>query len=494
MRRTSTILLTAALTTTILTPPATTHATEPGQNKHPNILLVYTDDHAQWAVGAYGNNEVLTPNIDRLAADGMRFDQAFTKPVCSPSRAMLLSGQYSHRLAIPDYIPYGNPVHAGNGLPAGTPTIASVLKNAGYATGLVGKWHIGYGEKYYPDNFGFDRAEGYRYIAPGKEYPGVGRIPFLVDGQEDPHFGRSSDIPSDCTTILADRAIDFLQTNRTKPFFLYLAFYRPHLPWLRVPEKDYAPYKDQPLTVPDPLADSTVSHEKLQELTRLYYANVTCADRNLGRVLTTLDRLNLADNTIVIFIGDNGFMVGHHNLLGKGNARRLHVNQRGRISRDRGTRANMFDESVRVPFIVRWPGTVKPATSSDALISTIDVFPTLADATGRKTPSTVDGQSLLPLLKGNPDVDWRNAYCDTYDMIYLGDNGEKPHMRMIRTHDWKLILHNDENGNPLDNGRRHELFHLATDPGEHNNLYGRATAKDIQQDLQAQLEAWMHTQ
>ena len=136
--------------------------------KRPNVLLIYTDDHAQWATGAYGNKEVHTPNMDRLAAEGLRFTQGFTKPVCSPSRAMLLSGQYSHRLGIPDYIPYGNPVHAGNGLPAGTPTTASLLKGGGYAAGLVGKWHIGYGETYYPTRFGFDTAEGYRYVAPGK--------------------------------------------------------------------------------------------------------------------------------------------------------------------------------------------------------------------------------------------------------------------------------------------------------------------------------------
>ena len=125
----------------------------------PNVLLIYTDDHAQWAVGAYGNEDVHTPTMDALAAEGMRFDRGFTKPVCSPSRAMVLTGLYSHRLGIPDFIPHGNPVVSGNGLPSGTPTIASVLKQSGYRTGLVGKWHLGYGEKYYPENFGFDDGQ-----------------------------------------------------------------------------------------------------------------------------------------------------------------------------------------------------------------------------------------------------------------------------------------------------------------------------------------------
>ena len=171
----------------------------PGERS--NVLLIYTDDHAQWAVGAYGNSEVHTPNIDRLAAEGMRFTQAFTKPVCSPSRAMLLTGRYSHRLGIPDYIPYGNPVRADNGLPPGTPTIASVLNSAGYGTGLIGKWHLGYGEKYYPQRFGFDTAEGYRYVAPGKRYDNPGRIPYLVGGNEQERLGKSADVATDCTTI-----------------------------------------------------------------------------------------------------------------------------------------------------------------------------------------------------------------------------------------------------------------------------------------------------
>ncbi len=470
----------------LLTGALATHAA-----RKPNALLIYTDDHAQWAMGAYGNKEVHTPNMDRLAAAGMRFTRGFTKPVCSPSRAMLLTGQYSHRLGIPDYIPYGNPVHAGNGLPAGTPTVASALKNVGYATGLVGKWHLGYGEKYYPTRYGFDVAEGYRYVPPGKDYPNTGKIPYLVDGEERARFGKSAEVVSDCTTILADRAIDFIRSNQERPFFLFLSFYRPHLAWLPVPEQDYARYRDRPVTVPDPPAGSSMTKEKLEELTRLYYANITCADRNMGRVFEALDGLGLEQDTVVIFIGDNGFMVGQHNLLGKGNARNLHVNERGRISRDRGTRANMFEESVLVPFVVRWPGVVKPGTASDALVSTIDVLPTLAAIAGARVSSAIDGRSFLPLLEGDSAAARRDAWFDTYDMIYLGDNGEKPHLRMIRTDDWKLVLHEDEHGRPLDAGRRHELFDLKRDPGELSNLHGHPEARAMQQSLETRLREWM---
>ncbi len=463
--------------------------------KRPNVLLIYTDDHAQWAVGAYGNKDVYTPYMDRLASEGMRFTQGFTKPVCSPSRAMLLSGQYSHRLGIPDYIPYGNPVHVDNGLPAGTATIASLLKSAGYTTGLVGKWHLGYGQKYYPQRFGFQKAEGYRYIAPGKRYDRGGQIPYLIDGQEVGHFRKSSVIESDSTTILADRAIKFLRSHSEDPFFLFLSFYRPHLRWRPVPDEDFDLYRDRPVEVPELVADSSVTKDQLRELMRLYYANITCADRNMGRVLNVLDQLNLTANTIVIFVGDNGFMVGQHGLLGKGNARRVHIDEQlgsgALYSRAKGTRANMFEDSIRVPFIVRWPGVAKPGTTSDALVSTIDILPTLAESAGARIPAGVDGRSLLPLLAGDSEAAWRDAYFDTYDMIYLGDNGEKPHMRMIRTDDWKLVLYHDERGQPLDQGDRHELFDLKDDPGELANLYGKPSAQYVQQELETKLLDWM---
>jgi len=456
----------------------------------PNVLLIYTDDHAQWAVGAYGNEEIHTPNMDRLAREGIRFTQGFTKPVCSPSRAMLLTGLYSHRLNIPDYIPYGNPVYVDNGLPAGTPTIASILKEAGYATGLVGKWHLGYGEKYYPEYFGFDQAEAYRYLAPGDSGMKAWEIPFLINGKEVKRFRNDPQH----TDILSERAIDFIRTHNQKPFFLYLSIYLPHQPWDAIPEEDRAHYTEKPLTIPDlsSFPGSTVGKENLMELTRQYYSCVTCVDRNIGKVLNALDEQGLADNTIVIFIGDNGFMVGQHDLLGKGNAAVLHVDDQGRPSRDRGRRPNMFDNSILVPFIIRWPGVIQPGTTNNSLVSTIDILPTLTEIAGLSTEDLkVDGCSLYPLLRDKTDRNWRSAYFDTYDMIYNGNNGEIPYMRMVRTDDWKLILYQDEHGQPLDHDSRHELFNLKTDSGELNNLYGIESYNRVQKKLVSQLQTWM---
>lgn len=428
----------------------------------PNVLVIFTDDHGQWAVGAYGNEDVHTPNMDRLAAEGMRFTRGFTKPVCSPSRAMLLTGLYSHRVGIPDFIPHGNPVVSGNGLPRGTPTIASVLKKAGYDTALVGKWHLGYGEKYFPGHFGFDLAEGFRYIAPGKEIDSVGRIPFLVDGEEVDRFRHDPNH----TDVLADRSIEFLNRDRgDRPFFLFLSIYLPHLPWGAVTEQDRAPYEGRTLDVSGIEGDP----DRVRELRRDYYANISCADRNIGRVLDRIDELDLAGNTLVFFIGDNGFNVGQHGLLGKGNARIF--------DRDR-RRPNMFDHSVLVPFLVRWPGIVEPGSVSDAMVATIDVLPTLAAITGQEDSMQVDGRSLLPLLRGNTPEEWRDAWLDNYDMTYL----ERDFMRMIRTDDWKLVTHSTS---------EHELFDLANDPGELQNLYSRPEVKSVRRDLEARLEEWM---
>jgi len=446
-----------------------------GGASKPNVILIYTDDHAQWAVGSYGNKDVHTPHMDRLAIDGMRFTRGFTKAVCSPSRAMVLTGLYSHRVGIPDFIPHGNPVVSGNGLPPGTPTIATVLKKAGYRTGLIGKWHLGYGEKYYPQKFGFDVAEGFRYIAPGTVNENVGKIPFLVDGRDVPRFRYDKQH----TDILADRAIDFIEQPGDQPFFLYLSIYLPHLPWEAVPDEDRAYYKGKKLNVPDlgEFPKATMGENELRELMRSYYANITCADRNIGRVLAALDSLDLVKDTLVFFIGDNGFNVGQHGLLGKGNALTLGTNDR---------KPNMFDESVRVPFIVRWPGVIEAGSISDAMVSTIDVLPTLIEITGAETRLQLDGKSMLPILKSQRGTPWRDAWFDTYDMTYL----KKDHMRMIRTDDWKLVFHFDAAGKPLPH-RGHELFNLSADPGELNNLYGNDDLASVRQSLEARLCKWI---
>jgi arylsulfatase A-like enzyme len=252
----------------------------------PNVVVLLADDLGYQDVGCYGG-PVKTPAIDQLAAGGLRFTDFYSGcAVCSPSRAMLMTGQYSHRYDIPDYIL--PPAKSDRGLPVGTPTIASVLKKKGYVTGLIGKWHLGYGEKYYPKLFGFDIAEGFRYVAPGKQWS-ISEMLFPIDGEYLEKF-RSNPQHTD---ILAERAINFIRNNHQKPFFLYLATYLPHLPWQPVPEEDRTHYIDKPLLVPDNsiftgITRESITNRKLQNLTREYYACVSCVDRNIGKVLNVL--------------------------------------------------------------------------------------------------------------------------------------------------------------------------------------------------------------
>ncbi|GJM30435.1 MAG: N-acetylgalactosamine-6-sulfatase [Cyclobacteriaceae bacterium] len=458
----------------------------------PNIIVIFSDDQAQWTVGAYGNKDVSTPNMDRLAVEGMMFTNGFTKPVCSPSRAMLLTGLYSHRVGIPDYILPAD--QSTRGLPVGTPTIASILKKKGYVTGLIGKWHLGYGERYYPEKYGFDVADVYRYNAPG-ETTGLDDIDNIIRGKrvskfiEDPENG----------DILFERAVEYIRKNQNNRFFLYLSTYKPHLPWI-VPDRDHNVYKDKEISLPDisnfsGITRETVNKTNLERVMKEYYAAVTNTDRNLGKVLDELDALGLAKNTLIFYIGDNGFMVGQHGMLGKGNARVMYIREGAHkygdyLGREYGTAPNMLDNSVLVPFMVKWPGVIEPGSVNKNLVSTIDVLPTIMDIVGIESDLNVDGKSMVPLLKGE-ETNWRKYYCDTYDMIHLGDNGEQPHMRMLRSDKWKYITYEDEMGRPLDNGTRNQLFNLDTDPEELVNLYDKEEYDETIKFLESSLRNWM---
>lgn len=459
----------------------------------PNIIIIFSDDQAQWTVGAYGNKDVFTPNMDRLADEGMMFTNGFTKPVCSPSRAMLLTGLYSHRVGIPDYILPAD--QSTRGLPVGTPTIASLLKENGYTTGLIGKWHLGYGENYYPEKYGFDVADLYRYNAPG-ETTGLDDIDNILRGKrvskfiEDPENG----------DILFDRAIDFIKENKDNRFFLYLSTYKPHLPWI-VPERDHNVYRDKKISLPDlsgfsGITKETVNKTNLERTLKEYYAAVTNTDRNLGKVLDELDGLGLAKNTLIFYIGDNGFMVGQHGMLGKGNARVMYIKDGAHkygdyLGREFGTAPNLLEESVLVPFMVKWPGVIEPGSVNNNLVSTIDVLPTIMDVVEAKSTIKVDGKSMTPLFKGDDKTPWRKYYCDTYDMIHLGNNGEKPHMRMLRSQKWKYVIYEDETGSTMDNGERNQLFDLEADPQELINLYDRDEFKETIIFLESALRNWM---
>jgi uncharacterized sulfatase len=400
--------------------------------------------------------------MDRIGREGARFLNAFVPtPVCSPSRASFMTGRYGTQLNITDWIA-PQEADAGMGLPVGVVTWPEVLRKNGYTTALIGKWHLGAQKQYHPRQRGFDHFFG--FLGGGNEPMN----PILeLDGKEQKYEGSLPD-------LLVDDALRFIKANRARPFAVCLHFRAPHLPYGPVPEEDSAPFKDLDPTIPKfPALDVA----QVKKWTRDYYASIHSVDRNLGRLLKDLDNLDLAQKTIVLFTSDHGYMIGHHGLNTKGNA---HWIAGGVIG---PKRPNMFEESIRVPLLIRWPGAVKPGTDIEAPVSNIDTFASVLGMLNVPVPEKVkqEGADFSPLLRGQK-VPWRDTIYGQYD---LHNNG-LAYMRMIRTPEWKLVRHHHSNF--LD-----ELYHLAVDPGEAKNLYQNQTHRKVRDSLQARLTAWQRS-
>lgn len=418
----------------------------------PNIVFLYTDDQARWAVGAYGNREVRTPNLDRLAREGAIFRNAFTvTPVCSPSRASMFAGRYPTQLGIADWI---NPrTEPDLGLRPSTILWPELLKAHGYATALVGKWHLGTRPEFHPTRQGFDRFFGFldggnRPIDPRLEVEGTVR-----------------DLKGSLPDLLVDEGIRFVDSSRDRPFLLSIHFRAPHAPYGPVPDADSAPFRDL-----DPIIPGVpgLPRERVKTLTREYYASVHSVDRNVGRLLARLAELGVMDSTYVIHTSDHGYMIGHHGLWHKGNAAWL-------VEGKKGHRPNMFDDSIRVPLLVRGPG-IAPGTEIDRVVSNLDHFPTVLDLVGLGVPENLrlEGRSFAPLLRGE-NVEWDDTLIGQYDMHHYQTDS----MRMVRTPEWKLVLHGLTG--PV------EFYHLSGDPGETRDLGRSADHQEVRSRLRTRL-------
>lgn len=438
------------------------------QAKRMNIIVIVTDDQSRWSVGAYGNREAITPNMDRLAREGALFTNAFVAtPVCSPSRATFLTGLYPTRMGITDYI--GLEARARLGLPPERTTWPEVLQQNGYVTALEGKWHLGMQPQFHPTRNGYDHFYGF---VSGASTP---MDPVLeVDGKEQKLTGSMPD-------LLVDDAIRFLDANRSRPFALSLHFRAPHLPYGPVPEEDSALFKDLDPTIPDfPGLDKA----QVKQWYREYYASVHSVDRNLGRLLARLEELGLSEDTIVVFTSDHGYMIGQHGMHSKGNGWWVVGGLRG------PRRPNMWDDSLMVPLIIRWPGVVKPGTVIDECVSNIDTFASVLGMLGIPIPKGVeqDGLDFSPFLRGEKVAVWRDAVFGQYDL----HNSNLAFMRSIRTDKWKLVRFHLTN-------LMNELYNLEDDPGELHNLYydpaysyyaPNEAYKEIRDQLEKRLAEW----
>ncbi|HEY5312327.1 MAG TPA: sulfatase-like hydrolase/transferase [Pirellulales bacterium] len=420
----------------------------------PNFLFVFTDDQRWDAMGVVQREQgdrarfpwLATPNMDRLAQGGTRFRNAFvTMSLCAPSRATFLTGRYSHLNGVANnHSPF----------PTDNVTYASLLRAAGYTTGYVGKWHM----DTQVERPGFDFAAS--FVGQGRYFD----CPIVVNGQEKPSTGWVDDVST-------DYALGFLKENRSRPFALVVGFKTTHGPFdpperakerfagdearpvpnLDVPAIYQAGVKLAPKKAARPAASKAAAAKRGTNLG--YFRCISAADDNLGRLLDGLDELGLAKNTVVIFTSDNGYYLGEHRL---------------------GDKRTAYDESLRIPMLIRWPGHVPAGQAQDAMVLNLDVAPTLLDLAGLTPPAAMQGRSWRPLLTGQ-NTDWRHAFF--YEYFREGRFGA-PTVFAVRTDTAKLIKYP---GHP----EWTEMFDLGADPYETKNLFNDPSAAAMRTELEA---------
>ena len=400
----------------------------------PNIVLVLADDLGYGDLGCYGSKTNLTPNIDRLARQGLRFTDFHSNgPMCTPTRAAMLTGQYQQRFGSKFDGAISGKTTRDHGLPLEAVTIAEVLKTRGYATGAFGKWHLGYIPPWLPPSQGFDEFRGLG-AGDGDHHTHIDRW-----GREDWWHNNQLKMEAGYTAELLTRyAIQFIQDHKDEPFFVYLPHLAIHFPWQG---PDDPPHRTKGNTyeadkwgiVPDPANVSP--HVK---------AMVESIDRSVGEILAALKRLDLDKNTLVIFTSDNG------GYLTYGKAFR-NISSNGPLRDQKGS---IYEGGHRVPAIFYWPDRIEPSTTDETAIS-IDLFPTLLTITGAKADGLpLDGVDLAPLL-------FRNEPLPTRMLFWRMTS-----RRAVRSGPWKLCI----------NGGRTELFNLDEDIGERNDLSTRKPA------------------
>jgi arylsulfatase A-like enzyme len=381
--------------------------------------------------GSHGNPVIQTPTLDRLHGQSVRLTRFYVSPVCSPTRASLMTGRYNYRTGIVDTAYGRSMMHPDE------TTLAEMLAAAGYRTGIFGKWHLGDNYPLRPIDQGFQDAVVIKGGGLGQpsDFPGGGSYtnPVLLRN------GKPERFQGYCTEIYFNQALRFIDENRNRPFFLYLPTNSPHTP-LEIADERVARY-----------------HGKgIDETTAKIYAMVSEVDGNIGHLLKHLDDTNLAENTVVIFLTDNG------------------PQQKRWNAGMRGLKGTVYEGGIRAPFFVRWPGVVKAGTEVDRLAAHIDLAPTLLDVCGVAPPKNVklDGRSLAPLLR-NPRSDWTDRTI--FFQWHRGDVPELYRSCAARCQRWKLV-----------NGK--ELYDLEQDPAEARDV--AADHPEIAAKLKAEYEAW----
>jgi len=419
----------------------------------PNIVLILADDMGWGDVGYHGFDDIMTPNIDRIAKEGVQFSQGYVSAsVCGPSRAGLLTGVYQQKFGCGE-----NPSSSGfpdnckypmAGMPMSQPTIAEMLKKQGYTTGMVGKWHLGVHPDLRPHSRGFDFYYGFLNGAHSYE---EWTNEFAKNKSKWPIFRNNEMEPPQkdiyLTDMFSDEAVGFIDRNHDKPFFLYMAYNAIHHPW-EVP----AEYRKRTQNLTD------------SENRNFVAAMILAMDDGVDRVFQTLEKHDILDDTVIIFLTDNG------SPRGQGLKGSKKDNSQERIGDDdymsntaglRGYKGDTYEGGIRVPFCMRWPGRIKPGTTYDLPVSSLDIVPTVVK--GAKS----DGVDLLPYLNGE-------KAGRPHDLMYWRRDTEYA----IRKGDWKLTW-NSKSGSPSI-----KLFNLADDPEERTDLVNSQPERaQMMQDL-----------
>ncbi|PQO42257.1 sulfatase [Blastopirellula marina] len=460
--------LTIALLTLAATCPAVM-GQDKAEPRHPNFVFFLVDDLGWTDIGVYGSSFYETPNVDRLAASGMRFTNAYAAcQVCSPTRASIMTGRYPTRTGITDYIGAPQPEkwkRPTKMLPANYEmqlaldevTIAEVLKENGYATFFAGKWHLG-SEPYWPEHQGFDVNQGgIDRGGPygGKKYFSPYGNPRLEDGPDGEHL----------PDRLAKETVKFITEHKDLPFLAYLSFYSVHTPLMsREDLKQKYLEKKQTLKHGEIWGEEGARKVRLVQEHAVYAGMVEAMDQAVGKVLTAVDDLGLKDDTVVIFMSDNGGLSTSEG----------HPTSNLPL---RGGKGWIYEGGIREPMIVRWPGVTKADSVSEQYVSSVDFFPTMLEMAKIKVPQglTIDGKSFAPVLEGK-SIDRGPIF---WHYPHYGNQGGSP-SAAVRDGNWKLAEFY-EDGNL-------ELYNLSEDIGEQHNV--AEDHPEIVKKLYAELEAW----
>lgn len=399
----------------------------------PNVILIMSDDQGYGDLSIHGNPNLTTPALDAIAKAGAQFTQFQVCPVCSPTRSSLLTGRYNYRTGVVD-------TYLGRSLmdPKET-TLAEVLRHAGYRTGIFGKWHLGDNYPMRAIDQGFDDslvANGGGLAQPGDPPPGNSYIDPVLRRN-----GKYEGTKGYCTDIFFREAARFVEANQTKPFFLYIPTNAPHTP-LQIDESYVKSFRAQ----------------GLDDTTAKVYGMVKNLDENVAQLQSLLTRLNLRENTILIFLTDNGPQQKRYNAA------------------MRGLKGTVYQGGIRVPCFLQWPAQVKPGLKIDRIAAHIDLFPTILAACAVKAPKVaIDGRSLLPLLTNNGPA-WPDRTLHT--QWHRGDEPQLFRDHAARTQRWKLV-------------KGKELYDLDADPAEANDV--AAEQPEVVARLRRETEEWFRS-